>query len=279
MVTIKYNGNISNNFIQYLVGLFIAKKYNLKYVANFPIKTESIKIINHNNEFVGDNFIHVSDENWLDIVMGDIKYDSPRFHVDGYFNDKIFFETYEKELKKNMLITYDESIKEDYVMVNYRIGDIADDRRMLPLEYYYEALDSITFTKGFITSDSLNHKFCLDLIEKYNLTPVHLNPSDTLGYCKNFNKLVLSEGGFSWAIGFLSKAKEIICSGRHSGGRTHIWHGDIYFEKWKKLYWDYDPTTVYDRYLLNGYKPIRLNEDDLVFTNSDGTIRIEKKII
>jgi hypothetical protein len=30
---------------------------------------------------------------------------------------------------------------------------------------------------------------------------------------------------------------------------------------------------------LVGLKPIRLSEDDLVFTNSDDTIRIEKKLI
>jgi hypothetical protein len=75
----------------------------------------------------------------------------------------------------------------------------------------------------------------------------------------------------------LIKAKEIICSGRHSGGRTFIWHGDLFFNKWGKLYWDYEPNTVYDRYQLNGYSPIKLSENDFVFTNPDGTIRIETK--
>jgi hypothetical protein len=82
-----------------------------------------------------------------------------------------------------------------------------------------------------------------------------LNPSDTIAYCKNFNKIILSEGGFSWSIGFLSKAKEIICNQREL-----IWHGDIFFDKWKKLKWDYSPDTIYDKVQLKEYKPIKLND-------------------
>jgi hypothetical protein len=277
MVTINYNGRISNNFIQHIVGHFIARKYGLKLIPNSPVQNETIKFSSTEDGKIGDNEIIVNDDNWLDIVFGNTKYDSPHFHLSGFFNDKIFFESFEDDIKKHMTILYDDTIDDDSVMVNYRIGELNGSRRVLPVEYYYDALDSIEFNKGYITSDSLQHEFCVKLIEKYNLTPVSLNPSDTIAYCKNFNKLILSEGGFSWTIGFLSKAKEIICSGRHSDGRDAIWHGDIYFKKWKKLYWDYHPETVYGLYRLTEYRPIKLSENDFVFNNPDGTIRIETK--
>lgn len=278
MVTINYNGRISNNFIQHIVGHFIARKYGLKLIPNSPIHNDTIKFSDTENGQIGTNEITVTDDNWLDIVFNDNKYESPHFHLDGFFNDRKFFEHFEDDIKKHMTIIYDDEIDKNSVMVNYRIGhDIGGTRMVLPVEYYYDALDSINFDKGYITSDSLDHEFCKLLIEKYDLTPVHLEPSDTIAYCKNFNKLVLSEGGFSWAIGFLSRTNDIICSGRHSGGRDFIWHGDIYFDRWKKLYWDYHPDSVYDRYVLKGYSPIKLTENDFVFTNPDGTIRIETR--
>ena len=251
MVTIKYNGRISNKFIQHIVANFISRKYNLRFTNTSPLNE---KFLNTDNGIVGTNKIYVTDSNWLDIVFGETEFENPHFHVDGFFNDRKFFEFYENDIKKNMIINYDESVDKNDLMLNYRIGELDGGRRMLPVEYYYEALDSMDFNQGYITSDSLNHKFCIKLIEKYNLIPINLNPADTISFSKNFNKLILSEGGYSWAIGFLSKASEVICSSRWG-----LWHGDIYFERWKKLNWDYSPETISDKdkYRLTEYKPIR----------------------
>ena len=249
MVTLNYQGRISNNFIQHIVANFLARKYNLEFTLDSPINE---KFLPTNNGEVGKNFINVNDNNWIDLVFGDNQFESPHFHLSGFFNDRKFFEFFENDIKQNMVINYDESVSQNDLMVNYRIGELSGDRRMLPIEYYYEAIESTNFENGFITSDSLDHEFCVKLIDKYGLKPVRLNPADTISYCKNFNKLILSEGGYSWAIGFLSRAKEVICSSRHG-----LWHGDIYFERWKKLNWDYDPSTIVGRHGLDGYKPIR----------------------
>lgn len=275
MVTVKYNGRISNNFMQYLVGFYLSKKYNLKLMSNNPIVHDTIKMNNLEDGVIGNNHISVNDGNWLDIVFGDKNYENPHFNLNGFFNSKLFFEGLESEIKDKMTIVYDDLIDKNDVMVNYRIGELAGSRRVLPVEYYSEALDSMNFNKGYITSDSLNHKFCQLLIDKYNLTPVNLNPTDTIAFAKNFNKLVLSEGGYSFTIGFLSNANEIICSGRHSNGRELIWHGDIYFDKWKKLNWDYHPDSIYSLTELKGHHPIRLSDNEGIVSNPDGTYRIK----
>jgi hypothetical protein len=276
MVTINYRGRISNNFIQFLVGAFLSHRYNLHLGAKFPIECENIKYKKSDNNIIGHNLIKVTDNNWLDIVENNEHYIKPHFHLDGFFNNKFFFEKYENELKSFFDIKFDTTNPEE-VMVNYRIGELDGSRRVLPVEFYEDALENCRFTKGYITSDSLKHNFCKKLIDKFDLEPIILNPSETINFAKNFNKLILSEGGFSWVIGFLSQADEIICSGRHSNGREPIWHGDIYFDRWKKLYWDYDPTVIYDRIKLKKYLPIKLTENDFMCYNSDGTVYLEKK--
>lgn len=252
MVTINYIGRTSNNIIQYIVGHFIARKYGLKLFSDSPIHNNNIRFGSTENGKIGNNLFIVHDDNWIDIVFGSQEFESPHFRLDGFFNNRKFFEFFEEDIKKNMTISYDDTIDKNSVMVHYRIGDLEGTRRVLPVEYYREALDSIEFNKGYITSDSLEHNFCKKLIEEYNLTPINLSPSDTIDYCKNFNNLVLSEGAFSWSIGFLSRANNIFCSSRYN-----LWHGDLFFDRWKKLNWDYDPKVIYNLFHLSEYKPIR----------------------
>lgn len=256
MVTIHYKGRTANHFIQHIVGHFIARKYNLKLMHNSPINNQTIQFNSTDENKIGNNTIIVNDDNWLDIVFKNLEFNSPHFYLDGFFNNRKFFEFFEEDIKNNMYIQYDSSINPDDVIVHYRIGDLVQiPRCILPLEYYEEGLSLIKFDKGYITSDSLEHEFCQKLIKKFNLIPLNLNPSDTIAHCKNFNKMILSEGGFSWSIGFLSKAKEIICNQREL-----IWHGDIFFERWNKLKWDYSKDIIYDKVQLKEYKPIRLND-------------------
>jgi hypothetical protein len=152
-------------------------------------------------------------------------------------------------IKNGDLVCRNEEKKENTKMTQEEINI---SKRKITVDEIFIVIEK--FNKGYITSDSLEHDFCIKLINKYNLIPVTLNPSDTIAYSKNFNKLILSEGGFSWAIGFLSKANEIICNSREL-----FWHGDIYFDKWKKLKWDYSPEVIYDKFRLKEYKPIKLS--------------------
>lgn len=58
------------------------------------------------------------------------------------------------------------------VYLHVRLGDAT---KWNPgLEYYDKALSSLEFDNGYISSDTINHPICMNLIRKYNLKPLCL---------------------------------------------------------------------------------------------------------
>lgn len=55
--------------------------------------------------------------------------------------------------------------KIDEAFVVYRIGDIINSRQMLPIEYYRECLNDLTFSTGYITSDTPTHPNVIKLCD------------------------------------------------------------------------------------------------------------------
>jgi hypothetical protein len=252
MVSVKFEGRLGNNLIQYCSALFFAIKNNLKVVQQPNSFYGLFKTQNTDYGRVGDKVIEINDSNFINFLDDETVSENNHYYFNGYFQTKKFLEKYELEIKKLLNINYTK-VNDEHVFVHYRIGDIQNDRRMLPVEYYENALDSLKFSGGYISSDSIDHKFCSYLIHKYNLTPINMTPIETLFFGKNFNNLVLSEGTFSWWIAFLSKTENIICNNREC-----FWHGDIFFDRWKKLSWDYKQESIYENYKLKEYKPIKL---------------------
>jgi hypothetical protein len=240
MVTLTYDGRLGNNLIQYVTSLFFAKKHNFyfKIPPNYASNNWDWLIKDYQiNGIIGKGTIEVNDDNFLTLLNMD-NIEPKHYHFYGFFQLKEFFTKYEFEIKSLLNINH-KSVNKDLVFVHYRIGDIENHRGMLPLEYYIDALENTKFNGGYISSDSLDHKNCTYLMKTYNLKAVHnLSPINTIYLGKNFNNLVLSEGTFSWWIGFLSEAENIICN-----KRDYLWHGDIFLDRWKKLNWDYNENT------------------------------------
>lgn len=235
MVSVRFEGRLGNNLIQYLVAKLFAKKNNLFLKSEPHIENLSCikKIDNTGNNFENSQVVQINDYNFLDF-FNEKKIGNFHYRFDGFFQKKEFFYKYGDEIKK--LIDYKIEPKDETdFFIHYRIGDNDGSNRMLPLEYYIECIEKFGVGKGFISTDSIGHPNCNYLIEKYNLTPINLSDIDTILHGKNFNNLILSEGTFSWWIGFLSDAKNIFCN-----KREFKWHGDIFFEDWDYTSWEYD---------------------------------------
>lgn len=255
MVTLKYDGRLSNNIIQYLIAYRFAEKNNLLLnVSPSTIYGNFGSFFNFESpkgSIVGSETIIVDDSNFLDYLTKD-EVDPKHYHFQGFFQNKTLFEIDKKNIY-NIFNLKNEKIEEDKVFVHYRIGDIINDRRMLPYEYYDDCLKQIGLYQGYISSDSINHPFCEKLIKKYNLIPYQNTPLETINFGKNFKNIILSEGTFSWLIGFLNKGENVYCN-----ERKYKWHGDINMNDWKKVSWDYSEESIYNNRFLKYYSPIKL---------------------
>ena len=124
---------------------------------------------------------------------------------------------------------------------------------MLPFEYYEDALTKINPTSGYITSDTPDHPNVLRLIEKFNLKNYNESPLETIDFAKNFNNLVLSEGSFSWWMGFLSSAENV-----YYNERPRFWHGDMFvIPEWKPLKYDWDTSCLTPNNVLKCNKIVK----------------------
>ena len=232
MVLINYLGRLGNNMLQYAAAKIFSNKFKIKLLTP-PISggIDFIELIKPNDDtefevYDGETII-VNNQNILELLSKE-KCNPAIYIFNDFFQIKDFIINYTEDIK-NLFYTPDKSI--DEVFVHYRIGDIEHLKNMLPLEYYVEALEKIGVYGGVISSDSPNHENVKILSKKFKLEILITPPLDTIILGSKYNNLVLSEGTFSWWIGVLSNAKNIIYN-----DRERFWHGDIFcYDNWVKL--------------------------------------------
>lgn len=225
MIEVNFLGRLGNNLFQQSAGLFFSKKHGF----DFTIKNSYehlFKIVK--NEGKKCSFVQeVNDENFESLYTKE-KIECKKYVLNGFFQNRIIVDELKKQKYQIFNLKYE--TKED-VFIHYRIGDIENTDKMMPLKFYEKAIDTLNIDKQiFLSTDTPNHKNILYLREKYNCKLLYLQPIETLVYAKNFEHIILSQGTFSWWIGFLSQAKNIIY-----GESKEIWHGDIFMEEWKKI--------------------------------------------
>jgi len=226
MIRLEKIGRMGNNLLQNVGVSILSKKLNLK-VDNYINEEQFHKIgLSLNKEgLIKQNYKKYYDSDLEELLS--IRYtNNCGIIYDGTFQYKNFLLNYRKDILDHFSLNY-EFIGNNDAFIHVRLGDVP---HVNPgLDYYIKALNNINFNKGYISSDSMDHHIVMTLIKQFNLTPIYMSPIDTINFGKNFNNIILSGGTFSWWIGFLSKAKNII----YPSITPPKWHGDIFvYDEW-----------------------------------------------
>ena len=251
-VKIKYRGRSGNNLIQYLAAKLFCEKHSLAletppicdgafftqgYNFGSPWGIEGNQGANTSNK----PKITLTDDNFLDFFNSPTQQiQENSYMMYGFFQGHGVIPAHWNKVRDYFKLTYDPK-PSDHVFVAYRLGDLQNSSHMLPLEYYQTALRQLKFTEGFITSDSLSHPNIISLQEEFGLVPYNNgDPMDKISFAKNFKQIILSEGSFSFLMGFLSSGAHIICPRRPArwGGKflTH--------PEWNGLHIDWAPQCI-----------------------------------
>lgn len=115
------------------------------------------------------------------------------------------------------------------VFVHVRLGDLANRNLTPDINYYETILNSISFTRGYISTDTPNHPMIDHLVRKYHLNHFLDNEIATIQFGSTCKYIVTAGGTFSWLIALLGFNSDVYYPKNYLK-----WHGDIYvFPDWK----------------------------------------------
>lgn len=204
----------------------LAKKFNLK-VAEYPAN-EFIKEFNLAFFQDGDSIpeiIEVDDYNIMDVINNEHLYTGINFT--GWFQVKEFVLNYKKEIKN---FFHDEPDKlNNTVFCHVRLDDTKS--KNPGIDYYEKALTLANCVNGYISSDEPDNYMVKNLANKFNLEIFKESPEKTIIKSRECDNVVLSNGTFSWWIGFLNYTGRVFYP-----KIKNSWHGDIFvFPEWNEI--------------------------------------------
>jgi len=262
--TFAAGGRFGNIFIRNFVTEYIAKKNNLKieYERYNQFEKLGIKL------FIGANFydetLVITDEN-IDSIIFDNNifntYASNRniiFRQDNYnpfsLPDYAWCQTSSIVSHIRNVVNFENRIYENNpykarynnnndLFIHVRLGDIINFNFDVSVNYYDSIIQRILdsdnyknspyFNTGirYITSDSIDHHICRNLINKYNLQIYNSDEIDTLQFGSTCQSIVLSNGTYSWLLGLLSFHSNV-----HYPTIKIKWHGNIFvYPDWHEV--------------------------------------------
>lgn len=235
MITVKYNGRLGNQIFQYMAASIFAEKHNL--FLDFRTQEENgyknlsylLKYISGEKK-IDCGRLEINDDNYFNYLNKD-EIEDLHYYFNGFFQLRNFVTNYQNDILKRYLYSNVDKRSNDEFIVHLRMADIVSYVGNLDYDYYKNSIQSMNKLKGYIISDEPNSILTNRLIDDFNLELYHKNEYDDFLFATGFNNMILSQGTYSFLIGFFSKAKNVYYS-----SRPPVWHGDIFLNTWVDMY-------------------------------------------
>jgi hypothetical protein len=235
-----HGGRLGNGFFVGMAMHFISKKNNLAMGYRFYDEIKRLGVDLFIGKHTYKNTIELLDTNFFDIITST---EPLRKNISIVNNmwcqtrefSKMIRDHFSIDTERNNIIN-NNIFKERYnnnedLFVHIRLGDIVDRNFTHPITYYNKVLQQINAKNRYISSDSIDHPLCKELIEKYNLTIINYDEVETIMFASTCKNIVLSSGTFSWLIGVFGFYSNVTYPKIYNG-----WHGDIFvFDDWNEI--------------------------------------------
>jgi hypothetical protein len=229
-----HGGRFGNYFFRNMLGSILAHKYDLKAIYKYHdiFDKLNIKLYSGNKVYLNSNII-IDDNNYIEFINNDIHLNN-KLLLFGYYQKPEFCKILKKYFDENHREYFNENNSyynrtNNDLFVHIRLDDAVQYNP--GFNYYDKVLSNIKYDNGYISSDTPDHKMVIDLINKYNLKLYNNSIDDTLLFSSTCKNIVLSNGTFSWLIGFLSNNSNI-----YYPIMKKEWHGNIFvFDEWNGI--------------------------------------------
>jgi len=257
--TENYNeGRFGNQFIRNMACHFIAKKNNLFFTYENPKNMEllGISLFKNGNNYYSQNIV-IDDNNFFEyinpetpILKKNIKFNKRTtfshnreifYAQTNQFAKYLFSYFQQSNIKQNIIANniFKENFgKNNNLFIHVRLGDVPHYNS--GFDYYDNILSNnynnqtFNYSKGYISSDSIEHEICQKLIQKYDLEIINKNEIETIMFSSTCKTILLSTGTFSWIIGLFGS----FFNSKIFYPIPEIpWHGDIFspMEDWNGI--------------------------------------------
>ena len=230
VVNLNAGSRLGNMMFQSLGMTFLSKKFDYK-VESYPAENVLLQLgANlHKGSIVNQDLKDYYDNDFLELLKGPNEIGNG-IRFTGYLQIKEFVVEFYEEMKTFFVFDSSQEYKDD-IFIHVRLGDV---ECLNPgIDYYTNCISTISsFNNIYVSSDDSNNLLVQTLIKDYKAILYSDTPENTLSFSRKFGSCVLSNGTFSWWIGFLNSTENVYYPEVHENRR---FHPDIYPDVWNKI--------------------------------------------